>query len=247
MVVCPEGHDSASNDFCDVCGTRIGGNPAPSLGRMMGKHHEQRPGVTNGGETCPGCGARVSGQFCEACGFDPRAHRPFAPLVPSADAFPSSGSSAGPPESLFPPVSRPDSLSSPWLGLEPQPPPWRPPDLSLASWSPPEPSPSSWSPPEPPPSSWSRSEPPAASGGRPGCHPPRPSSPPGRKGPDHQPSPRLQTCWHRYSHRPLLNRHSHSWLPSRRRPRLRPRSGWSRHLRSCSNRRPHIRLSLSRR
>ena len=28
MAVCPNGHDSASDDFCDVCGMRIGGNPA---------------------------------------------------------------------------------------------------------------------------------------------------------------------------------------------------------------------------
>ena len=24
MAVCPNGHDSASDDFCDVCGMRIG-------------------------------------------------------------------------------------------------------------------------------------------------------------------------------------------------------------------------------
>ena len=28
MAVCPNGHDSASDDFCDVCGMRIGGSPA---------------------------------------------------------------------------------------------------------------------------------------------------------------------------------------------------------------------------
>ena len=28
MAVCPEGHDSASDDFCDVCGTLIDGSPA---------------------------------------------------------------------------------------------------------------------------------------------------------------------------------------------------------------------------
>jgi FHA domain len=28
MAVCPNGHDSASEDFCDVCGMRIGGSPA---------------------------------------------------------------------------------------------------------------------------------------------------------------------------------------------------------------------------
>lgn len=28
MAVCPNGHDSASDDFCDLCGMRIGGNRA---------------------------------------------------------------------------------------------------------------------------------------------------------------------------------------------------------------------------
>ena len=253
MVVCPEGHDSASNDFCDVCGTCIGGNPAPSLGRTIGKHHEQRPGVTNGGETCPGCGARVSGQFCEACGFGPRVHRPFAPLVRSADR--SRGSSRAP-------AGLAESLSSPWA-LEPQPEPSRPPDLS-PPWAAGISVPAGVRrnlrlPPgvrrnlRLPPGAVQSRLPPLAVG--PGCHPPRPSSPPSRRSPDHPPSPRLRTCGHRYSHRPLwplrprplLNRHSHSWLRSRRRPRLRPRSGWSRRLRSCSSRRPHTRPSLSRR
>ena len=96
--------------------------------------------------------------------------------------------------------------------------------------------------------------PPQAAG--PGCRPPRQFNPPGRRSPDHQTSPWLRTCWHRYSHRllrplrplrPVLNRHSHSRLPSRLRPRLRPTSGLSRRLRSCSSRRPHPRPSLSRR
>ena len=29
MAVCPNGHDSASDDFCDTCGMRIGGSPPP--------------------------------------------------------------------------------------------------------------------------------------------------------------------------------------------------------------------------
>ena len=27
MAICPNGHDSASDDFCDVCGMRIAGSP----------------------------------------------------------------------------------------------------------------------------------------------------------------------------------------------------------------------------
>ena len=32
MAVCPNGHDSASDDFCDVCGMRIGGPRRPATG-----------------------------------------------------------------------------------------------------------------------------------------------------------------------------------------------------------------------
>ena len=216
MAACPEGHDSISDDFCDICGTRIGGDPAPSLGRTIGKYHQPGPGATNGGQTCPGCGAPVSGQFCEACGISPWIRRPLGPPASPADAYPSSGSSAGPPESLFPPISRPDPLSAPWRGLESALSPRSPQEPSRASWGPTGPSPASWSPAEPPPSSWSRPEPSAGPAAGSGRRPLRESSRPRRKSPDHKRSPPLRTCWHRCPHRllrPVLNRHSHSWLP----------------------------------
>jgi hypothetical protein len=53
MATCPAGHDSAGDDFCDVCGMRIGAPPAAGAG-----------------EACPRCGAVRAGQFCEACGYD---------------------------------------------------------------------------------------------------------------------------------------------------------------------------------
>ena len=137
MTACPAGHDSASDNFCDVCGTRMGGDPASSPGRTIGRHRGPGPGAAYDGQTCPGCGAPVFGQFCDACGFSPRASRPFAPQgwpaesfssapagragppspsgipIPPTEAFPPVGSSSGPPESLFPPVSRPEPLLAP--------------------------------------------------------------------------------------------------------------------------------------
>ena len=47
MAACSEGHDSVSDDFCDVCGTRIGGDPASSPGRTAGKHHGPGLGAAN--------------------------------------------------------------------------------------------------------------------------------------------------------------------------------------------------------
>jgi hypothetical protein len=88
MPTCPVGHDSASDDFCDVCGMRIGGPtsstaPAPgTAGRepqsAASRPEESKPGASQppappGGERaapCPRCAAASSGRFCESCGFD---------------------------------------------------------------------------------------------------------------------------------------------------------------------------------
>ncbi len=63
MPTCPAGHDSAADDFCDVCGMRIGATsqtPAMPAAAAVGPP----------AETCPQCGAGRTGKFCEACGFD---------------------------------------------------------------------------------------------------------------------------------------------------------------------------------
>jgi hypothetical protein len=104
MALCPNGHDSASDDFCDVCGMRIGGpaaGPSPATSAPL-------PGPAPGGETCPRCGTSRTGQFCEACGFNFNGPR-FIP------ASPPPGGSAGlhtpvpasplPPAAAIPPTS----------------------------------------------------------------------------------------------------------------------------------------------
>jgi FHA domain len=45
MAICPNGHDSASDDFCDICGMRIAGSPSP--GSVAGTGSPAGPG--NGG------------------------------------------------------------------------------------------------------------------------------------------------------------------------------------------------------
>ena len=96
MAVCPDGHDSASGDFCDVCGLRIiasgrgsssvpgqrsvpgppsapgqlpGAGYAPPSGWTIGSA-PPRPGTATAAERCPRCGTLRIGQFCEACGFN---------------------------------------------------------------------------------------------------------------------------------------------------------------------------------
>jgi pSer/pThr/pTyr-binding forkhead associated (FHA) protein len=77
MAVCPNGHDSASDDFCDVCGMRIGSpsaGPAPAAAGYGGPVGTQAgwpaPGPASADEPCPTCGTPRTGQFCEACGYN---------------------------------------------------------------------------------------------------------------------------------------------------------------------------------
>jgi hypothetical protein len=63
MPKCPAGHDSATSDYCDVCGAVIdGAEQTPSLGVT--------PGRSGASPVCPDCGTPQTGRFCEECGFD---------------------------------------------------------------------------------------------------------------------------------------------------------------------------------
>jgi hypothetical protein len=81
MPTCPAGHTSASSDFCDVCGMRIGasaGAPAeapavPPQEPLEAQPPEAQPleaEPPEPAEACPHCGAARSGRFCESCGLD---------------------------------------------------------------------------------------------------------------------------------------------------------------------------------
>ena len=78
MAVCPNGHDSASDDFCDTCGMRIGGS-TPAAGRATGSSPASgapssawpdAAASASAAEPCPRCGTPRNGQFCEACGHN---------------------------------------------------------------------------------------------------------------------------------------------------------------------------------
>ncbi|HEY0937688.1 MAG TPA: FHA domain-containing protein [Trebonia sp.] len=102
MATCPSGHESASDDFCDVCGVLIGAPPSlvpgPAPDSEAGPAGSSGTGGTAAGTpapgpagTCPRCGAPRTGQFCESCGLD-FATAPQSPAAPSASVAPSAPS-----------------------------------------------------------------------------------------------------------------------------------------------------------
>ena len=71
MPTCVEGHTSAADDYCDVCGAPIGtppmGPPSPT----------PPPGTVV--KACPACAAPVRVRFCEVCGHDSALPEPVLP------------------------------------------------------------------------------------------------------------------------------------------------------------------------
>lgn len=61
MPTCVEGHTSAADDFCDVCGSPIGAISAAA---------QPLPSPALEVKDCPECGVPMSGRFCETCGHD---------------------------------------------------------------------------------------------------------------------------------------------------------------------------------
>lgn len=87
MSICPRGHTSATDDFCDECGARIGGtqpipaaSPAPAPALALAEPTAP---------PCPHCGTPPlgTGRFCENCGFDTSTGKvPVLSPPPSAPA-----------------------------------------------------------------------------------------------------------------------------------------------------------------
>jgi FHA domain len=109
MITCPDGHQTASDDFCDVCGIRIG---APSLTEtsLARDVAGQGNGASAPAEACPRCGAPRVGQFCEACGYSfagtasPPSVTAAAPLAAPAPPAPPTAMQA-PVAAMHPPAA----------------------------------------------------------------------------------------------------------------------------------------------
>jgi len=119
MATCPDGHQSASEDYCDVCGMRIAGAPPAGSGVAAGGTPAgsagagSSPASVSPGAACPQCNAPRSGVFCEACGYNfstgaaaapdgpaavtaaaPSPDPPASPAAPAAPAVPAGHGSA---------------------------------------------------------------------------------------------------------------------------------------------------------
>ena len=89
-TTCPAGHETASTDFCDVCGIRVGSAaPAPVPAGAAASPDGRRP-------YCSQCGAEGRGQFCEVCGHSLAAGPAQRPPASAASVgSPGSAASAG--------------------------------------------------------------------------------------------------------------------------------------------------------
>jgi FHA domain len=83
MSTCPAGHTSATSDFCDVCGMRIGEPASVPAAARAAFPPKAQPSADTAARPCPHCGAARSGRFCEFCGFDFEAVGAPAPVAAS--------------------------------------------------------------------------------------------------------------------------------------------------------------------
>ncbi|WP_371479205.1 FHA domain-containing protein [Kitasatospora sp. NBC_00315] len=105
MPICPRGHESQAEDWCDFCGfpmtpppgLAVPGRVAPAPAQPAPAPARAFPDVTEGLTVCPICRSPQTGRYCEECGYDydlssPSRRQPPAPapasLAPPAPPAP---------------------------------------------------------------------------------------------------------------------------------------------------------------
>jgi hypothetical protein len=98
-ATCPNGHQSATDDYCDVCGVPIGGSPsapspsgappaaapaAPATPTPSAPASAASAAASGPPVDCPNCGTEnlADALFCEDCGYDFTTGQKPAPDVP---------------------------------------------------------------------------------------------------------------------------------------------------------------------
>ena len=103
-AVCPAGHTSAADDYCDVCGMPIeAGTPGPTPPPAPDVPADAAAGGA-GVHSCPNCEAPNAAEalFCESCGYDfttgslPRPAEPQSLEAPAAPEATAATSAAAP-------------------------------------------------------------------------------------------------------------------------------------------------------
>jgi hypothetical protein len=101
MPICPNGHNSADEEYCEVCGRAMGGSPSPPPAPSVTR--EPDPVSSQGATVCPACGTPLDGRFCESCGHDSLAAPPPAAVAPPTPAAPPPAPTAPSPPATAPP------------------------------------------------------------------------------------------------------------------------------------------------
>jgi hypothetical protein len=129
MPICPRGHESQAEDWCDFCGFPMTPPPGLAVPGAPGHLHHQPPApmapppaaqgfpdITEGLVICPICRTPQTGRYCEECGYDydlssPSQRRPPAqapanlahPVPPAPPANPGIPAAYGGPQAPQPP------------------------------------------------------------------------------------------------------------------------------------------------
>lgn len=119
MAICPEGHQSRAQDYCDECGLPI------SEGAPAAASSTQAEPVVRG-QQCPHCRAMnpADALFCEACGYDfvtgtlPRGSLAELLRQPFGEAPPPDGQPVSEPALESEPGDEVDAAVEPRLGAE---------------------------------------------------------------------------------------------------------------------------------
>lgn len=124
-MICPNGHQSVAEDFCDTCGAKIDPAAQPAAAAPPGEGTGPPPAAPTD-QTCPNCQTvnPVDALFCEACGYDfttgalPRGAEPVASPALGSPEVGSLDLDAAAPDHGVPEHGVPVSIPSEAAGVE---------------------------------------------------------------------------------------------------------------------------------